>query len=132
LAKKELQKFKQDQLKLKRENKVEETDKPYEVVSFKSENKVSLKKKKIGEKRLRFSNRRKKSIEVESREKKIRMRKEERVENIGKHLSFYTKESEIKSSYFSYMLMILLVYKNACLNTNNLDSFIPSVVISLL
>jgi hypothetical protein len=100
-------------------------------VSFKSENKVSLKKK-IGEKRLRFSNRRKKSIEVESREKKIRMRKEERVENIGKHLSFYTKESEIKSSYFSYMLMILLVYKNACLNTNNLDSFIPSVVISLL
>jgi hypothetical protein len=46
LAKRELQKFKQDQLKLKRENKVEETDKPYEVVSFKSENKVSLKKKK--------------------------------------------------------------------------------------
>jgi tRNA(Arg) A34 adenosine deaminase TadA len=50
LAKRELQKFKQDQLKLKRENKVEETDKPYEVVSFKSENKVSLKKKNRREK----------------------------------------------------------------------------------
>jgi len=41
--KKELWKLKQDQLKLKRENKIEEIDKPYEVMSFKSENKVSLK-----------------------------------------------------------------------------------------
>jgi hypothetical protein len=45
LAKRELWKLKQDQLKLKRENKVEETDKPYEVVSFKSENKMSLKER---------------------------------------------------------------------------------------
>jgi hypothetical protein len=45
LAKRELWKLKQDQLKLKRENKVEETNKPYEVVSFKSENKMSLKER---------------------------------------------------------------------------------------
>ena len=45
MAKRELWKLKQDQLKLKRENKVEETDKPYEVVSFKSENKMSLKER---------------------------------------------------------------------------------------
>jgi hypothetical protein len=38
--------LKQDQLKLKRESKTKETNKPFEVMSLKSENKVSLKKKK--------------------------------------------------------------------------------------
>ena len=37
--------LKQDQLKLKRESKTKETNKPFEVMSLKSENKVSLKKK---------------------------------------------------------------------------------------
>jgi hypothetical protein len=59
------------------------------------------------------------------------MRKEKSVENIGKHLSFYTKESEIKRVYFSDMPMILFMYKEAYFNTNNIDYFIPSVVISL-
>jgi hypothetical protein len=59
------------------------------------------------------------------------MRKEESVENIGKHLSFYTKEREIKSAYFYDMPAILLVYKKTYFNTNNLDSFIPSIAISL-
>jgi len=74
----------------------------------------------------------KKSIKVKSGEKKIRMRKKENVENIGKYLSFYTKESETKSAYFSNMHVISLVYKETYFNTNNLDSFIPSVAISLL
>jgi hypothetical protein len=43
------------------------------------------------------------------------MSKEESVENIGKHLSFYIEENEIKSAYFSDMLMILLVYKETFL-----------------
>jgi hypothetical protein len=38
--------LKEDQLKLKRESKIEETNKLYEVASLKSESKVSLKKKK--------------------------------------------------------------------------------------
>jgi hypothetical protein len=59
------------------------------------------------------------------------MRKEKSVENIGKHFSFYTKESEIKRVYFSDMPMILFMYKEAYFNTNNIDYFIPSVVISL-
>jgi hypothetical protein len=37
--------------------------------------------------------------------------KEESVEKIKKHVSFYAKESGIKSAYFSDMLMIFL-YKN--------------------
>ena len=53
-------------------------------------------------------------------------------ENIGKYLSFYTKYNEIKNTYFSDMPMILLVSKKIYFNTNNLDSFIPSVAIFLL
>jgi hypothetical protein len=60
------------------------------------------------------------------------MRKEKSVQNIGKHLSFYTKENEIKRIYFFDMPIILLMYKKAYFNTNNIDYFIPSVVISLL
>jgi hypothetical protein len=61
------------------------------------------------------------------------MRKEESIEHIGKCLSFYTKKkSEIKSACFSNMPMILLMYKKTYFNTNNLDSFIFSVAISLL
>jgi hypothetical protein len=52
------------------------------------------------------------------------MRKEKNVENIGKHLSFYTKGSEIKSAYFFDIHMILLMYKETYFNTNNLDSLI--------
>jgi len=56
VSKKELTRLKQDQLTLKRVCKTKETNKSYEVVSLKSENKVILKKKnKKGEKRLRFS-----------------------------------------------------------------------------
>ena len=54
------------------------------------------------------------------------------IKNIGKHLSFYTEKSEINSVYFSDIPMILLMYKKTYFNTNNIDYFIPSVVISLL
>jgi hypothetical protein len=46
--------LKEDQLKLKRESKIEETNKLYEVASLKSESKVSLKKKEMREKTQRF------------------------------------------------------------------------------
>jgi hypothetical protein len=74
----------------------------------------------------------KKPIEAENGEKKIRMRKEEHVENVGKHLSFYTKKNEIMSAYFSNMPIILFVYKEKYFITNNLDFFIPSIVMSML
>jgi hypothetical protein len=65
----------------------------------------------------------KKSIKAKSGEKKIRMRKEKNVENISKHLSFYTK-SEIKSAYFFDIHIILLMYKEIYFNTDNFDSLI--------
>jgi hypothetical protein len=45
---------------LKRESKAEKTNKPYEVISLKSENKVSFITNKRREKRLRFDKGRKK------------------------------------------------------------------------
>ena len=46
--------------------------------------------------------------------------------------SFYTKKSEIKSSFYSNKLMFVLLYKEMLLNINDLDSSLPSVVSSLL
>jgi len=51
------------------------------------------------------------------------MRKEKNVENISKHLSFYTK-SEKKSAHFFDIHLILLMYKEIYFNIDNLDSFI--------
>jgi hypothetical protein len=53
--------LKEDQLKLKRESKTEETNKLYEVASLKSESKVSLKKKRNERKDSKIRLREKKS-----------------------------------------------------------------------
>ena len=53
-------------------------------------------------------------------------RKEERKAN------FYAKASEVKRALITKKPMIVLMYKEAFLNTNQLDSSLPSAVISLL
>jgi len=52
--------------------------------------------------------------------------------NWGKKEFRRLKQDQLKSTCFSDMPMILLVHKEVYFNTNNLDSFIPSVAISLL
>jgi len=44
-------------------------------------------------------------------------------------VSFYTKENEIKTAYFSNISMILLIYKETCFNVNELDLCIPSIFV---
>lgn len=56
-----------------------------------------------------------------SGEKKEKVRKEESVGKEGKHFNFYAKRSDLTYAYFSYMPMILLLYKEAYFNTNKLD-----------
>ena len=41
-------------------------------------------------------------------------------------------EGEVKFAYFTNKSIILLVYKKAYFNTNDLDHIVPSVAISLL
>ena len=51
---------------------------------------------------------------------------------MGKNLNFFAKSSDLKHAYLSELPMILLVYKEAYFNSNNLDSCVPSVVKVLL
>ena len=46
--------------------------------------------------------------------------------------SFYAKESEIKRALFLNQPMIILMYKETFLNTNQHDAYLPSSIISLL
>jgi len=52
-----------------------------------------------------------------SGEKKERVRKEESVEKVGKHLNFFAKSNDLKHAYLSNLPMILLVYKEAFFNS---------------
>ncbi|XP_057983505.1 uncharacterized protein LOC131168227 isoform X1 [Malania oleifera] len=49
-----------------------------------------------------------------------------------KQKNFYAKVSEIKRAMSSNQPMIVLLYKEACLNTNELDLVLPSSIVSLL
>ena len=50
----------------------------------------------------------------------------------GEKLNFFAKYSDLKHGYLSELPMILLVYKKTYFNSNNLDSYVPSVVKVLL
>jgi hypothetical protein len=70
------------------------------------------------------------------KEKKRVKRKKERVTNMSekqkKQVSFYAKASDVKSAFYANQPIFVLLYKEACFNTNKLDEFLPSVVVSLL
>jgi len=51
---------------------------------------------------------------------------------LKKQHNFYAKEAQIRSAFFTNKSMILLMYKEAYFNTNDLDYAIPSVAIPLL
>jgi hypothetical protein len=67
-----------------------------------------------------------------SGEKKERVRKQECVEKVGKHLNFFAKSNNLKHAYLSDLPMNILVYKEAFFNSDDLDSCVPSVVKVLL
>ena len=48
-----------------------------------------------------------------------------------KQKSFYAKMSEIKRAMFTNQSIIALLYKEAFFSTNDIDSVLPSLVISL-
>ena len=56
----------------------------------------------------------------------------EKGEETKRKESFYAKKSEIKSCFHTNKPMFVLLYKETLLNINGLDSFLPSVVSSLL
>jgi len=64
--------------------------------------------------------------------KKVSLCDDNSVEKLKKQPNFYAKRAEIRSAFFSHKPVILLVYKEAYFNTNDLNSAIPSVAISLM
>ena len=69
---------------------------------------------------------------VESGEKITRVKKEECLEKLEKHLNFYAKQSDLTHAYHSNLPMILLLYKEAHFNSDGLNSCVPSVAKFLL
>jgi len=64
--------------------------------------------------------------------KKVSLCDDNSVEKLKEQPNFYAKGSQIRSVFFTNKPMILLVYKEAYFNTNDLDSAIPSVAVSLM
>jgi len=69
----------------------------------------------------------KRRLEALSGENKVRTRKKECTKKVGKHLNFHAKPNDIKHAYFSEMPMILIMYKKAYFNFDNLNSCVLSV-----
>ena len=124
----------ENQLKLKKADKDEqEFIRNNGDVVRSSKNKMSYKcettKGKVLTIRNRFKDFRKKNMgKAKSREKKVKVRKEECVEKLRKYLNFYAKQNDLTYAYYSNTPMILLLYKEAYFNTNNLTSYVSSVV----
>jgi hypothetical protein len=72
----------------------------------------------------------------EKKKKKKSEKKKERVTNMSekqkKQVRFYAKASDVKSAFYANQPIFVLLYKDACFNTNKLDESLPSVVVSLL
>jgi hypothetical protein len=47
-------------------------------------------------------------------------------------VSFYAKASDGKSAFYANQPIFVLLYKEACFNTNELDESLPSVFVSSL
>ena len=49
-----------------------------------------------------------------------------------KQESFYAEANDVKNAFYTNQPIFVLLYKEACFNTNELDKSLPSVVVSLL
>ena len=58
--------------------------------------------------------------------------KREREREREKRASFYAKASDVKSAFYTNQPIFVLLYKEACFKTNELDESLPSVVVFLL
>ena len=61
--------------------------------------------------------------------KKVRKGDGNCVEKLKKQPNFYAREGEVRSVFFTNKPTILLVYKEAYFNANDLDHILPSVAI---
>ena len=76
----------------------------------------------------------KKKLEKESEQKKesAKMQVNENLKENERKTNFYARASEVKKALFLNKPMIVLLYKEALFNTNQLDTSLPSSIVSLL
>ena len=65
------------------------------------------------------------------RNKKKEKKDPEKGKECGKE-SFYAKKCDVRNAYFAKQSFLVLLYKEACLSDNELNTSLPSVVVSLL
>ncbi|KAJ9671045.1 hypothetical protein PVL29_027166 [Vitis rotundifolia] len=107
-------------MKLKRENHLQ---KNCDIESSKKDDEKESETKKKSEQKKESENKKKS-------EKKIERGKNER--KTKKQGSFYAKASDVKNAFYTNQPIFVLLYKEVCFNTNELDKSLPSVVVSLL
>jgi hypothetical protein len=115
----------EDQMKLKRENELKkkimrprvQKKMMKKIVIAKNTAKTKTKKKQKQKKRVK---------------RREREREREREENEKKKVRIYAKASDVKSAFYTNQPIFVLLYKEACFNTNKLDKSLPSVFVSLL
>ena len=97
------------------------------------EDQIKREKKGESEKNMR-------NLSEEEKESKLKGKKERKEKLVGKRENerkgeenlLVAKKSDIKQALFSQQNLLVLVYKEAMLNTNDLTSTLPSVVLTLL
>ena len=67
---------------------------------------------------------------MKKNERKTKKKKKKKKTN--KQTSFYAKSSDVKSAFYTNQPIFVLLYKEACFNTNELNESLPNVVVSLL
>ena len=69
---------------------------------------------------------------MRKRVKKKKNRVKKMREKQKKQASFYAKVSDVKSAFYTNQPIFVFLYKEVCVNTNELDESLPNVVVSLL
>ena len=95
-------------------------------------NKRKSVKKRVNKKKSVNKRVKKKKCEQESERKKDQEVNYEKGRETKRKESFFIKDSELKSAFYSNKPMFVLLYKETLLNNNGLDSSLSSVVSSLL
>ena len=67
-----------------------------------------------------------------NRKKKSEKKRESEEREREKRASFYAKASDVRSVFYTNQPIFVLLYKEACFKTNELDESLPSVVVFLL
>ena len=95
---------------------------------------MRLQKESEQKKRSEKESEQKKKCEKESEQKKESDKKQvtENLRENERKTNFYARASEVKRALFLNKPMIVLLYKEALLNTNQLDTSLPSSIVSLL